>query len=197
MKNRSIFAVAVVAATSFYIGNAGAQGNILTGDTRYACEAIMCLATSKRPHECNPSLQRYFGINRKKPGDTVRDRIAFLNQCPAGNQTPQMQSFVTALANGAGRCDAASVNQVNQIGFFGEANGASRPYITDVLPDYCAVYVNHSYTGGTMTLPRYVGVPARGGYWVEASQYEQALRDYNVRIQKEDYDQLMGGTWPR
>ena len=33
--------------------------DMLTGDTKLSCEAILCLSSSTRPSECDPSLQRY------------------------------------------------------------------------------------------------------------------------------------------
>ena len=32
----------------------------LTGDTKLACEAILCLSTGSTPDECSPSLNHYF-----------------------------------------------------------------------------------------------------------------------------------------
>ncbi|MDR2207460.1 MAG: hypothetical protein LBE22_00575 [Azoarcus sp.] len=35
-------------------------------------------------------------------------------------------------------------------------------------------------------MPVYVGDPARGGFWVEPAQYQQALEKYNARIAQEN-----------
>lgn len=68
---------------------------VLTGDTRLACEAVMCLmAPGSKPHECDPSIQRYFGISHKKWRDTANARANFLNQCPKQN-SGKMQELVT------------------------------------------------------------------------------------------------------
>ncbi len=56
---------------------------VLTGDTRFACEATMCLLSVQRPTECTPSLQRYFSISFRRFSDTQRARTNFLNLCPA------------------------------------------------------------------------------------------------------------------
>ena len=45
-------------------------GDVLEGDKRLACEAILCLSSGTRPSECAPSLSRYFGISMKKLSDT-------------------------------------------------------------------------------------------------------------------------------
>ena len=48
----------------------------LSGDTKLACEAILCLSSGTRPGECGPALSRYFGISKKNgripsvPGET-------------------------------------------------------------------------------------------------------------------------------
>ena len=54
----------------------------LTGDTKLACEAVLCLSSPSRPSECDPSLKRYFSITAKKAGDQARKRQSFLDQCP-------------------------------------------------------------------------------------------------------------------
>jgi len=155
----------------------GAQ-EVLTGDTRLACEAVLCLASGTRPAECAPSLAKYFSISYRKFADTIRGRLNFLNLCPAGRQTPQMQSFVTALANGAGRCDAASLNAELLI-WTGVDTGTV--YISDQLPDYCSAYIANKYSNLGGLTPKYVGVPERGGYWVAARDYDAALAAYNAR----------------
>lgn len=44
---------------------------LLTGDTRLACEAILCLSTGERPSECQPAIRRYFSIVRRTLGKTL------------------------------------------------------------------------------------------------------------------------------
>ena len=55
------------------------ETELLTGDTKLACEAILCLSSGTRPSECNPSIQRYFSIHRKRMSDTIKARRDFLN----------------------------------------------------------------------------------------------------------------------
>ena len=162
------------------------DGGMLTGDPKLACEAIICLSTGSRPGECQPSIQKFFSIKAKKPGDTIKERIKFLDKCPASNQTPEMQSLVNAIANGAGRCDTASLNVDLQRQIL---DGDGYPIGTGIdnnLPDYCSAYNNNIYTNFGDYLPKYVGLPERGGYWVNASDYDSALAAYNVRIAQED-----------
>lgn len=61
------------------------ETDLLTGDTRLSCEAILCLSSSVKPGECQPSLNRFFSIKMKKWSDTLNARRAFLNLCPVGD----------------------------------------------------------------------------------------------------------------
>lgn len=160
--------------------------DLLTGDTRLACEAILCLSSSIRPGECTPSLARYFGINRRKFSDTIRARLNFLDLCPVASQSAEMRSLVAAISRGAGRCDAASLNQT--LVFWNGGWQEGRTYIDNRLPDYCAAYTGHQFTDFVTsgTLPRYVGLPERGGYWVEARDHERETAKYLLRLQLED-----------
>ena len=154
--------------------------DVLTGDTRLACEAILCLASGTRPSECSPSLQKYFSLTAKKFSDTIKKRRNFLDLCPVANQTPEMSALVAAMSQGAGRCDVEALNQT-LITWYNN-DGEQISYIDNKMPSYCAAYTGHAYTDFAATLPRYVGVPERGGYWVEAEDYDRALAAYNVSI---------------
>ena len=68
---------------------------VLTGDTRVACEAMLCLASGQRPDECTPSLQRYFSISFRRSSDTWRARSNFLKLCPAATE-PSVEQIVAA-----------------------------------------------------------------------------------------------------
>jgi hypothetical protein len=99
--------------------------DLLTGDTKLSCEAILCLSSSTRPSECNPSLQRYFSITAKKWKDTVRKRKSFLQLCPTNSDTNSIASkSYTAedqaqfenyrdnvLASSTSQCTAEALNQ--------------------------------------------------------------------------------------
>jgi hypothetical protein len=183
MRRKTLLASAVLAVSALAMSIPASAQEVLTGDTRLACEAILCLASGTRPSECVPSLQKYFSISFRRFTDTIRGRVNFLNLCPAGNQTPQMQSFVNALANGAGRCDAASLNLA--MGVWGNRDDGYT-YISHRLPDYCSAYIGNQYSNLGGVTPKYVGAQERGGYWVAASDYDSALAAYNARIAAED-----------
>lgn len=86
----------------------------LQGDEKLACEALLCLAASTRPTECIPPIRRYFSISYRRFSDTLRGRLNFLNLCPVVSQ-PNMSSLKNAIVNGAGRCDAAAINQASYV----------------------------------------------------------------------------------
>ncbi|MEY3200731.1 MAG: hypothetical protein RIR70_281 [Pseudomonadota bacterium] len=155
----------------------------LAGDARLACEALLCLSSGTRPQECAPALSRYFGIGGRKWSDVLRGRISFLNLCPVVSADNQMRTLANDIANGAGRCDAASLNAAGMVWRGGEEGGH---YISNVLPGHCAAYTQNAYTDLRNNGPRYVGLPEKNGYWVEAAQYAQALRDYNARLAAEN-----------
>jgi hypothetical protein len=155
-----------------------AKAEELSGDTRLACEAVLCLATGTRPGECTPSLQRYFSISYRYLSDTIRGRLNFLNMCPVPSQSSDMQSLISAMANGAGRCDAQSLNST--LGSWSSLGIGNR------MPSYCTAYTKHAYTDFSNTLPRFVGLPERGGNWVETRDYDRALAAYNARVAAED-----------
>lgn len=155
---------------------------VLTGDTRLACEAILCLSTGQHPGECSPSLKRYFSISHKKLSDTIKARLEFLQLCPVASQTPQMAALVKAMSQGAGRCDAASLNQT-LMSWNWDSDERS---ISNSAPSYCTAYTSHAYTDLSSIKPMYVGVPERGGYWTEPANYQQAQAEYNARIARED-----------
>lgn len=171
-------ALAAVAA----LGHAQA---LLTGDTRLACEAVLCLASGQRPNECTHSLQRYFSIRFRKPQDTLRERINFLKLCPASNQSPQMASLVSAIGAGAGACDATALNAALQ-GFQNLGDGSTRVTISNELPVACRAYTQNPYADQASLAVRYVGYPERGGYWIEAVRWNAAQSQWLAQTAAED-----------
>ena len=154
------------------IGAPGVQAQgALEGDEKLACEALLCLAASARPSECTPSIRRYFSISFRRFSDTLRGRLNFLDLCPIVSQ-PQMASFKSAVIHGAGRCDAASINQANYVSM-----GEGESYVGNTMPQYCVAYFGNGMVQAAA--PVYVGEPAQGGHWVEAVDHGQASRAYN------------------
>jgi hypothetical protein len=163
----------------------GQAQEFLTGDTRLACEAVLCLASGQRPNECTPSLQRYFSIRFRKPGDTLRERVNFLKLCPASNQSPQMALLVSAMGAGAGACDASALNAALQ-GLQSANDGSARIAISNELPAACRSYTQNPYADQTSLAVLYVGTPERGGYWIESARWAPAQSQWLARIVAED-----------
>lgn len=151
----------------------------LGGDEGLACQAIVCLSSATRPGECAKSIARYFSINLSKPWKTIQARINFLKMCPTASETPQMNSLVEAIGHGAGRCDAATLNQVNRTWV-----GENEYEISNVMPSYCDAYFGHEYTDINGLKPHYVDryvvrtytdwegntiTEYDGGYWVDGT----------------------------
>jgi hypothetical protein len=157
-----------------------AMSDELTGDVRLSCEAILCLSTGKPPSECTPSLRRYFSIDYTDPSKTIRKRIDFLNLCPTASQDDNMRTLVDALANGAGRCDVASLN-AHQMFVASSADGMPI-IINDQMPTYCTAYLTNPNTDLKATMPVYVGTPRSGGFWTTPADYTAALAKYNATV---------------
>ena len=171
--------------------NPATQPDLFTGDTKLACEAILCLSSGTRPSECNPSLQRYFSIHHKKPHKTIQAREDFLNLCPTSGEKG-IKELNRALANGAGRCDAQELNRVmrrtitvreckvvaNKSAMRSlsakskpvqECQDVQKVVVLNAKPSYCSAYHNHEWTRVSDTV-KYVGDPKQGGKWVDVQQ---------------------------
>lgn len=171
MMNRALFLL-----FSLVLAFPASASDELTGDTRLACEALLCLSSGVRPGECSPSLDRYFGIIRKKWSDTLKDRRAFLQQCPTSSD-PGMPRLVEAIVNGAGQCSANLLNRVlarteyitvcddKQYWDDNNCREVAITVIDDRLPSYCKEYTTHEWTWRLGV--RYVGDKMKGGRWVD------------------------------
>ena len=155
-------------------GAIAGAGDLLDGDEKLACEAILCLAaTSGTPSACAPSLSRYFGISAKKWSDTISMRRNFLNLCPTVS-APKMGSLVNAISSSAGQCSKNSLNSrlIESVcpstctDEFGASYKCSIPctVIDPTLPSSCSAFFNHEYVEKT-GVPTYVGTPEGGGSW--------------------------------
>jgi hypothetical protein len=169
------------------LSNSVHADDALTGDTRLACEAILCLATGQRPTACAPSIQRYFSIHARKLGDTLRARVNFLKLCPSADSEDGIRALVDAIANGAGRCDAAALNAAQVRPNAPTGDGETKLVIDNTLPSQCRAYANNTYVDPDIgTTARYVGTPERGGFWADPQVFDQAQSEYDARIARED-----------
>lgn len=190
MKQTSQLVLSLITALLFNQANAqGLEMSQFTGDTRLACEALLCLTSAQPPHECNPSLQRYFSITGKHIG---QDRMNFLNLCPTASSTPEMQRLTSALVSGSGQCSVATLNSM-QLSFssvFGDQTG-----ISNQLPPTCSAYYANPLISASYgeDKPVYVGTPDKGGYWVSQKDYPAALADYNRLLQQQRSEDIGSG----
>lgn len=140
---------------------------MLTGLVKLSCEAILCLSTGAPPNECTPSLTHYFDIDFDDFSDTLDARINFLNLCPVAAQTPQMRSLVQAIAHGAGRCDAASLNAIllSYTAGSGIIGGFGVGCISSTKPSYCSAYEGHEYTDLGQGAHYVIDPPQQSGFW--------------------------------
>jgi len=154
--NKKLLAVAAFTMVVGSTTTARAQ-DVLDGDQRLACEAMLCLASVTRPAECAASLTRYFSISMRRFRDTVRARANFLRLCPVSSQQPQTQSIIENQEALMDRCDAQSLNTVLM-----QANTDGTVNVNDQLPEHCS--------GAASQTVRYVGTPGQGGHWVDAGE---------------------------
>lgn len=174
---------------------------LYTGDTRLACEAMLCLSSSKGRGEsaCQPSLRRYFSIHKRRLRDTIRARHAFLNLCPDAQKDEGMRSLVAALSRGAGQCDAAALNSSLVSLGIDPGTGADVTVISNAMPDYCMAIYTHPNTAypADQLVPRYVGLPERGGLWADPADYDRVLAEYTARVAAEDRERFSNSWWWR
>lgn len=132
----------------------------LSKDEANACGALLCLAGSggKGLSECwHPYLNAYYSISAKRIADTIKKRKNFLKLCPKSND-PGMPELVEAIANGAGRCDAETLNkdlaetrqEARNCRYYAHheqhCDYVTQKRISKNLPSYCQVYIQNAYT---------------------------------------------------
>ena len=87
LKRRDWIAVLVSVGLLVLAHDAPAQTapkpSFLEGDTRLACECLLCLAAGPRaPRECQAALTKYYMIQAGSPFKTLVMRRNFLQLCP-------------------------------------------------------------------------------------------------------------------
>ncbi len=158
-----------VIGTSFLFINAFANENeqtlqtdLLSGDTKLSCEAILCLSSSTRPSQCSESLSYYFGLKAKKWSDTVTKRRNFLKLCPVGGADIEDLVFAdlrdNVLPNSDPReCTAEYLNkqvETNYQDYYNSYNSYTNYRINPNIPKQCEALYSHSYTA--IERPNYI-----------------------------------------
>ena len=88
--------------------------DLLTGDAKLACEAILCLSTGNRPSECNPSINKYFSIVASKPHKTIAKRRAFLQLCPTAGDATVSQTIEDIVNQKISDCTASGLKNITK-----------------------------------------------------------------------------------
>ncbi len=181
MHRKHLAGAALVALAGLHHSAEAQEG--LSSKAHLACEAVLCLSTGSPPGECANALRHYFSITHRRPSETLRRRASFLRLCPVGQQDASMSGLIRIQSQAAGKCDAEALNaSQRRVTGLGENDFA----IGNRLPAYCDAYFAHAYSDWANVLPRYVGVPERGGFWVPAHDHAKAQGEYAARIVAED-----------
>ena len=158
-------AAAAVTVTSF-------AGDVLTGTTRFACEALLCLSTGAPPGECSPGLAAYYAIHGATPADTRILRKAFLLTCPTGGAgssgaaldvpDEHLDSLVDAIVYGA---DGVNLKKEPQP-YRDEKGKLVQPNYYEIYDNqYGQAYRDHAYT---------VDIPDNRGLYING---QKAIRE--------------------
>ena len=141
---------------SSYIGLTQAENiggfETLEGDVKLSCEALLCLASGKRPDECDPAIKKFYSIKHKKRYKEIAKRRDFLDLCPKvedsddENNNQLMRNWKGVLSQGRGICNAAELNRTNKI--CRRHDGDKYCYISDKMPDYCNSLYGHAWSVG-------------------------------------------------
>lgn len=171
------------------------SSDVLTGDTKLSCEAILCLSSSTRPSECSPSLSKYFSINLKHWSDTVRERGNFLKLCPVGSDAERDREFTNLrdniLANLENGCDLDKLNVVSTKyeEVYSNENGVNTTIfynqISPSLTKSCKALSSSSYTD---IRPVYTCDPNK---WYSQEDWRNGYEKVAVKtISRNEYNQL-------
>ncbi|MDP8517976.1 TrbM/KikA/MpfK family conjugal transfer protein [Campylobacter coli] len=151
--------LSLIASLLLFIGSNAFADDVLTGDTKLACEAILCLSSGTRPAECGPSLARYFAIHFKKPWKTIDARKAFLNLCPIQNDANIEDLVLNNLVDDVlpvsdpRQCTPNYLNTQVETQRSHSTFGIMSYRINPNMPSFCYALINHQYTDYKM--PKY------------------------------------------
>lgn len=135
---------------------AASVNDVLTGDTRTACEVILCLSSAqgKGISECKAPLRKYFSIRAKKWHKTLAKRRAFLDLCPAANENAKMSALTTAIQHQEYACDAETLNSRTETrtNWIRRSKDDGGSYVRRLvrtqsyMPKFCEDLYNHEFT---------------------------------------------------
>lgn len=176
----------------------------LTGDTRTACEVILCLSSAQGRgiKECQAPLRKYFSIHvsgKHWYRKTLEARRRFLDLCPAANENAKMSALTTAVQHQEYACDAGTLNsrtetRRNWVRRSSEDGGSfSRRLVRTqaYIPDFCKALYDHEFTEyKQIQKPKYV-CDANKWYsqadWDRGYTQEVVSRKWNRLTESYDY----------
>lgn len=95
------FKIAVICLALCSMSQVSHAVDELTGDTKTACEALLCLSSPKdaaKMPECHPPLNKFYSIRAKKAHETLKKRRNFLKLCPDSNEDSINQALSSKCA---------------------------------------------------------------------------------------------------
>ncbi len=191
MKKLNLFLVGCMFSAVSVFAEAADQLELLQGDKRLACEAILCLSSSEKPAECKPSLHRYFSIKAKKWKNTLKARNNFLKLCPMGEEGEKDEQFTKLrdeiLTNLNNPCDVNNLNSnieyTNDKGKYLNQKNITAKFarVSPKLEGACTALASSAYTN---IRPKYV---CEQTFWPIADWN----RGYSLRlVDKNIYDAM-------
>lgn len=163
----------------------------LTGDTKLACEAILCLSSGTRPSECNPSIKKYFSIKAKRWKDTINARRNFLKLCPTDSDDKEFANLRdNVIPNITEPCDEEYLNSRIESSekaeyncyWDGDSDVCEYGYrIATDLPQSCKILAKSSYTN---IKPKYVC----SGNFIASSDWRNGYT--LIKISQAEYEKL-------
>lgn len=179
----------------------------LSGSTKLACEAILCLSSGSRPSECNPSINHYFSIHKRKWKDTLNARRAFLGLCPVGSVGESDKVFTNLrdniIVNLRGDCSLETLNElISNRNDWDDSDVTPLYKVNDKLLDSCKALMSSPYT---YIKPVYECTPQNNlwlqrGYWARGYYYQRiTYQEYQKLPADERYynNDDEGGYWNR
>lgn len=120
--------------------------DLLTGDTKLACEAILCLSSGDRPPECKESINKLFSITSSTAANTIAARRDFLNLCPtdADDDIEFTNLRDSVLVNLNDPCAAENLN--TNISTQTTDHGTKQYQVSATVSETCEALINNEYT---------------------------------------------------
>ncbi len=161
----------LIVSSIVYASELNVNVKTLTGTTKLACEAILCLSSSTRPSECNKSISHYFSIHKIKWKDTLKARKSFLNLCPIGGADNDINftNHRDMLVNITEPCDLKNLNRLEERRSYPDDDVKVNPTLTKS----CQLLINSSYSN---IKPKFTCNPKK---WYKKTVWE---RGYEIKV---------------